>query len=619
MKFKFENVEIILIIVFLFLIYFSSTTFSVKSANDGSIASAIESVVERGTLKIDESTFVFTIDKALVNGHFYSDKSPPFIFIGSAVYLFLNKILNLNFTDSEVIMYSDGNEILLKPEKNLFVIENFGQEKFYKKIFNNATLIYNSEKEETLNLIIPFLATPQSQVKKLYISLNGKPISELEIIKSDSLINYSISGANILKGRNVFEFQSNECGDIKDGYPCDLHFFVKPIKYNAYFWLTLFTTVMFTIFLLLFFYKSLKYFKIETYYKVLLTFSLGFGSLLLPYATVLSAHSFTALMTFLGFYYILKFKFEKQKKKYIFLSSLFISIGAFSEIYILPLVIFFLVYTFYIGNQKRFFSLLSIITFFILLLFLFIIEDIFKLFFQYNFIPILLIFVFILFLIYTFKIRKKNPYPFIFMIPFLIVFSIFISYNVLTFQKLLPVYFYTEQFYHYPNSFWLNPTGFNAYDTLATREPRTIYAFNILFGHHGIFLMMPLLFLALYYLITLSFKKNDFQIETKIILYSLIIILTLFILDTTNYSGTSYAFRWFLPLIPVIYYFLGFYFKKINNIKLLLFIFLLSISFYMAIVGSNNVWIPLPETNNIIWDFYYNIFLKNIGLIYSKP
>jgi len=616
MRLKPETLREILIIILFFMFYFFSTTFSVRSSNDGSIAAAVESIVERGTLEIDESTFVFTVDKALVNDHFYSDKSPPFIFIGSAVYSILNKILNLNFIDSEVIMYYHGNEILLKPEKNLFVIENFGREgEYYKKMFNNASLVYNSEKEENIDIIIPLLATPQSKVRELYISLNGKPISELKIIKNDYLINYTLSKVNILKGKNVFEFKNNECGDIKDGYPCDLQFFVKPIKYNAYFWVTLLTTVMFTIILILFFYRSLRYLKIESYYKDLLIFTLGVGSFIFPYTTVLSPHSFTALMLFLGFYYILKFKFEKQRKIFIFLSSLFVSLGAFSELYIFPLIIFFLIYTFHLGNQERFFSLSSKITFLILLTIVFIFNDLFNLFSQYSFI----IFIPLIFLIYAFSVRKRNPYPFIFTIPLLIIFLLFISYNFLTFQKILPVYFYREQFYHYKNSFWLNPTGFNVYDELTFREPKMIYAFNILFGHHGIFLMMPILILALYYLITLSIKKNNFQVETRTILYSLIIVIIFFIFHTSNYSGASYVFRWFIPIVPIIIFFLGFCFQKINNTKLLVFFILLFISFYMIIIGSKNVWVALPETNNIIWEIYYNNFLKNIGLIYSRP
>jgi hypothetical protein len=377
---------------------------------------------------------------------------------------------------------------------------------------------------------------------------------------------------------------------------------------------------MFTIILLLFFYKSLGYFKIESYYKDFLTFSLGFGSLLFSYTTVLSPHSFTALMLFLSFYYILKFKFEKQRNIFIFLSSLFVSIGVFSEFYIFPLVIFLFIYTFYLGNQKRFFSFISKITFLILLIVIFTVIDLFNFFSNYGFtVFIFIVFIFILFLIYTFKIRKSNLYSLVFLIPLLVIFSLFIGYNVLTTQKILPVYFYREQFYLYKNSFWLNPTGFNVYDNIKLREPKIIYTFNILFGHHGLFLMMPILILALYYLIILSFKKNNFQTESRTILYSFIIDLSFFIFHTANYSGSAYAFRYFIPMVPVIFYFIGGYFKKITNIKLAIFIILLIISLYMASIGSKNVWAALPETNNIMWEIYYNNFLRNIGLIYSRP
>jgi hypothetical protein len=58
-----------------------------RSSNDQSRLAAIESVVERGTLVIDNSTFVDTRDKIFVNGHFYSDKTPLSSLIGAVVYL----------------------------------------------------------------------------------------------------------------------------------------------------------------------------------------------------------------------------------------------------------------------------------------------------------------------------------------------------------------------------------------------------------------------------------------------------------------------------------------------------------------------------------------------------
>lgn len=55
--------------------------------NDASRLAAIESLVERRTWSIDDSSWIdFTQDKILVNDTFYSDKMPLFSFIGAGVY-----------------------------------------------------------------------------------------------------------------------------------------------------------------------------------------------------------------------------------------------------------------------------------------------------------------------------------------------------------------------------------------------------------------------------------------------------------------------------------------------------------------------------------------------------
>ena len=57
------------------------------SWNDVSRVAAIESVVERGTWRIDESAWVTsTMDKALIRGGYYSDKLPLLNLLGAGVY-----------------------------------------------------------------------------------------------------------------------------------------------------------------------------------------------------------------------------------------------------------------------------------------------------------------------------------------------------------------------------------------------------------------------------------------------------------------------------------------------------------------------------------------------------
>lgn len=64
-----------------------TTQRSAYSANDQSRMAAIESIVERGTLKIDDSKLgQMSKDKVYIDGHYYSDKPMMPALIGAAVY-----------------------------------------------------------------------------------------------------------------------------------------------------------------------------------------------------------------------------------------------------------------------------------------------------------------------------------------------------------------------------------------------------------------------------------------------------------------------------------------------------------------------------------------------------
>lgn len=82
--------------LFFVLVWGSLTHAHVGSFNDRSRMAAIESLVERGTWVIDQSPFSRTVDRILVDGHFYSDKPPVLTFIASGVYAVLHHGFHLS-------------------------------------------------------------------------------------------------------------------------------------------------------------------------------------------------------------------------------------------------------------------------------------------------------------------------------------------------------------------------------------------------------------------------------------------------------------------------------------------------------------------------------------------
>jgi hypothetical protein len=74
------------------------------SCNDTARLAMIDSLVERGTFRIDASPFVGTCDKYLYHGHFFSDKEPLLILMG-AVVAFALRPLHLSLATNLPVAY----------------------------------------------------------------------------------------------------------------------------------------------------------------------------------------------------------------------------------------------------------------------------------------------------------------------------------------------------------------------------------------------------------------------------------------------------------------------------------------------------------------------------------
>ena len=81
-----------------FLGLFSLFTTPIATHNEASRLATIESLVDFHTFIIDNSRFVWTIDKYFYQGHFYSDKPPILSIYGSFFYALL-KIVGISFSN----------------------------------------------------------------------------------------------------------------------------------------------------------------------------------------------------------------------------------------------------------------------------------------------------------------------------------------------------------------------------------------------------------------------------------------------------------------------------------------------------------------------------------------
>jgi hypothetical protein len=59
---------------------------------------------------------------------------------------------------------------------------------------------------------------------------------------------------------------------------------------------------------------------------------------------------------------------------------------------------------------------------------------------------------------------------------------------------------------------------------------------------------------------------------------------------TTNYGGWSYSVRWFIALIPLLWFFSYPFFLKMTAVKRKLVTVLFAVSLFISVVGALNPW-----------------------------
>jgi hypothetical protein len=123
----------------------------------------------------------------------------------------------------------------------------------------------------------------------------------------------------------------------------------------------------------------------------------------------------------------------------------------------------------------------------------------------------------------------------------------------------------------YFNSELKNFKGFhfrNPGDIDGLREPKPIYAFNVLLGHHGLFSMTPIYFFGLWELLR-SLRHRRLLRESLVCSLALSAFLVFFIFRTRNYGGWCVGMRWLVPVMPLLLLYFGLWIDRIRVTRLL--------------------------------------------------
>lgn len=122
--------------------------------------------------------------------------------------------------------------------------------------------------------------------------------------------------------------------------------------------------------------------------------------------------------------------------------------------------------------------------------------------------------------------------------------------NYLAVGSLLPAYTQIHKpggWYDYPGSAWINPHWIDGLN-----DPKLVYLANMLIGHHGFFLMTPVLILCLVGLVRhvcrTDAPRRGLAALTLLLTAAVVAVYTV---KTNNYGGVAQGFRWLFWLIPM--------------------------------------------------------------------
>jgi hypothetical protein len=101
------------------------------------------------------------------------------------------------------------------------------------------------------------------------------------------------------------------------------------------------------------------------------------------------------------------------------------------------------------------------------------------------------------------------------------------------------------------------------------REPKHIYGFNVLLGHHGVFSMTPVFCFSLYELIRNLRRREHFK-GTLAITAVLAMVFYFYIFRTRNYGGWCVGMRWIVPFMPLFVLYFGLWLDRVKHTRLTL-------------------------------------------------
>jgi hypothetical protein len=306
----------------------------------------------------------------------------------------------------------------------------------------------------------------------------------------------------------------------------------------AYYLITLMTVSMAWVFGTLALYSALRFTGLEPQRRTLCALALGLGSLFLTWSSTFNNHAIAAGCLSIGFMYLLRGRFEGGARNFA-LSGLFMAIAAASDV---PTSVFYLLFAGYVIISK--------------------------------------------------ELRRHFAF---FVLPILATLIPTALVDLAIHGSVMPVQIY-RQYFEYPGSPWI---GSDELSGMKVHHMGFIlhYAFRSLFGPAGFVLYNPFIFVALFGCWRVLKRHEQFWPECLCVLAGSLILCCYYWLTTSNYGGRSYSIRWFVPTLPLLFFFLYPYALSMNLRRRQAFIAILAVSTVISLVGVLNPWSVLAQSD----------------------
>jgi hypothetical protein len=299
-----------------------------------------------------------------------------------------------------------------------------------------------------------------------------------------------------------------------------------------YYLVTLLTVRLFWLLGTLAFFSSLAYTGLDAEKRFLATVALGLGSLYFSWSSTYNSHALAASFLSIGFYFLLRARFEPVVKLNLGVAALFLSLASTADV---PTGLFYF-----------------------------------------------------LFLLYVLRDPRLRTGVIFYLLPLLVTLIPALSITYSIHHSIVPVQI-VASYFHYPGSPWIGTDQLSGM-RINSAQFSIDYALSALVGPKGFLLYDPIIAIALWGLVRTIRIKARFFYEGIVVAAGSGAIVLYYLLATNNYGGWSYSIRWFVPLLPLLFFFLYPYFETYGPTRARSFRVLLCVAIVIAFVGAIDPW-----------------------------